>query len=137
MKILASLLAAVWLLAACGNDAAPLTASDVRVTRPVPGSEMSAGYFELVNNTPDPVRIERVTSPQFGKVEMHETTIENGVARMVGLDGITIQGNSSVVFEPGGMHLMLMRPVADIASTTLEFHSDGALLLAVTVEVSE
>lgn len=137
MKTVATALVAALLLPACTDDAVPLTANGVRITKPLPGSQASAGYFELVNTTAEPIRLVRVSSPQFGKVEMHETIDDNGIARMVGLDHVTIAPHSSVVFEPGGKHLMLMQPVAELASATLEFHADGALVLAVTVQVGD
>ena len=131
-----ALIAAV-LVGACSADDAPLEAAGVRVTLPLPGTQVSAGYFELVNNGSEAIRISRVSSPQFGKVEMHETVVENGVARMVGLDHVTIAPGSGVTFEPGGRHLMLMQPAADLDTVTLEFHADGALVLAVTVEAGK
>ena len=137
MKLFATALVAAFLLPACADDAAPLSARDMRITKPLPGSQAPAGYFELVNNTPEPIRVSRVSSPQFGNVEMHETIDDDGISRMVGLDQVTIAAHSSIVFEPGGKHLMLMQPVADPASATLEFHADGALILAVTVEVGD
>ena len=65
------------LLAACGSPQPPLVASDVEITRPMPGRHMSAGYFVLTNTTDSPIRITAAASPQFGMVEMHETTIDH------------------------------------------------------------
>ena len=59
-------------LAACSPERAPLVATDVLVNKPVPGTQMSAGYFTMQNNSDQPVTITRVVSPQFESVEMHE-----------------------------------------------------------------
>ncbi len=116
-------------LAACGAPQAPVVASDVEITPPLPGRPMSAGYLVLTNNTDADVRITRVASPQFGVVEIHETTIEDGIARMRELDELLVPARGSVTLERGGKHLMLMRPEGIGDSVLLQFFSDGAPLI--------
>lgn len=123
------------LVAACGSDAPPLVASDVVVKPPVPGMQMAAGYLTLRNNSAEEIVIDRVTSPQFGKVEMHETVIEDGVARMSALGQVVLPAGSAVEFEPGGKHLMLMRPGDNLDSVNLEFHSGDSIVLTVSVSI--
>lgn len=119
-------------VAACsGETEPPLTISDVVVKKPMPGMRMSAGYFTLTNNSRQPILITHVTSPQFGSVEMHESVIEDGVARMVGLDQLALQPGATVEFVPGGKHLMLMRPADDLTSVILEFHAGDTIVLRV------
>ena len=127
------LLPIVVLIAACSSERAPLVADDVAIKKPMPGMRMSAGYLTLQNNTDGTLTITRVVSPQFGSVEMHESVLEDGVARMVRLDELEIGAGEKVTFEPGGKHLMLMRPVADLDSVTLEFYAGEFLLLTVNV----
>ena len=74
----AALIAIFLLLAACGEPQPPLVASDVHITRPLPGRHVSAGYLVLSNTTSEDIRITRVTSPEFGNVQIHETKIEDG-----------------------------------------------------------
>ena len=126
-------LACLVLLAACSSDAPPLVASDVVVNRPMPGMQMSAGYVTLQNNTTEEIVIDRVTSPQFGKIEMHETVIEDGVAKMSALDRVVLPAGATVEFKPGGKHLMLMRPAENLDSVTLEFYSADAVVLSISV----
>ena len=96
-------------LAACIAPQPPLVASDVEITRPMPGRNMSAGFFVLSNKTDDAIHITSVSSPQFGAVEIHETTVEDGISRMRELDELVVPANGSVTLERGGKHLMLMR----------------------------
>ena len=124
----------MFLLAACAESRAPLTVSNVTVTQPVPGMAMSAGYLELTNNSSRSISITHVTSPQFASVEMHETVIENLVARMIALGTLTLQAGETVSFEPGGKHLMLMRPADEISSVTLQFFDGESVLLSVTTD---
>lgn len=122
------------LLAACTSPQPPLVASEVEITRPMPGRHMSAGYLVLTNNTDEPIRIDGVTSPQFGMVEMHETTIEDGISRMREIEELVVPANDSVTFERGGKHLMLMQ-AQDLGQTvSLLLLSDGAPVLSIDYE---
>jgi copper(I)-binding protein len=121
-------------LGACAADEAPLVATDVVIRAPMPGMKMSAGYLTLRNNSDADITLTKVTSPQFGAVEMHETRVEGEVSRMVALDAITVPAGSTVSFEPGGKHLMLMRPSDELDTVTLEFYAgpDVVFTLATT-----
>ena len=125
---IAFLLAALCLVA-CGTPQPPLVASDVEITAPLPGRPMSAGYLVLTNNTDADIRITRVASPQFGSVEIHETTIEDGVARMRELGELVVPARGSVNLERGGKHLMLMRADDIGDSILLRLYSDETPVL--------
>jgi copper(I)-binding protein len=117
--------------AACGAPEPPLAATDVEVTRPMPGMHMSAGFLVLTNNTAETIEISGVTSPQFESVEIHETTIEDGISRMRKLDKLVVPAGGSTTLERGGKHLMLMRPRNLQDFVTLHLMSDDALVLTV------
>ena len=119
------------LVAACGSDAPPLVASDVVVKPPMPGMQMAAGYLTLRNNSTEEIVIDRVTSPQFGKVEMHETVIEDGIAKMSALAEIVVPAGSAVEFQPGGKHLMLMQAGEIGERVTLRLLNDGVPVLSI------
>ncbi len=110
---------------------APLVATNVVVTRPMPGMKMSAGYLSLTNNTDAPMRITRVTSPQFGSVELHESTIEDGVARMRAIPELVVPPHGTTTLERGGKHLMLMKPGGDSDDVSLNFYDGDQLLLSI------
>jgi copper(I)-binding protein len=125
------LLLSLALLAACGSPQPPLVATDVEVTPPMPGRQMSAGYLVLTNNTDEAIVIDEVTSPHFGSVELHETTIENGMSRMRRIEELVIPANGSVTLERGGKHLMLMRSTGPNEIITLQFLSNGEPVLTI------
>ena len=132
-----SLLILVLLLSACGAPEPPVVVSDLEITRPMPGMQMSAGFFVITNNTGETARITKVTSPQFEAVEIHETTITDGVSRMRELDALEIPGRSSVVLERGGKHLMLMRPRDLQDSITLQFFNEELPVLTIEYSFTE
>ena len=126
-----SILLLAMLLSACGTPEAPLVISELEITKPMPGMKMSAGFLVITNQTNETARITSVSSPQFEAVEIHETTISDGISRMRELAALEVPGQSSVVLERGGKHLMLMRP-RDLQDTvTLQFFSGQLPLLTV------
>jgi copper(I)-binding protein len=137
MMRLVSLLSLLLLVGACSSETAPLTVTDVAIARPKPGMQMTAGYFTLTNHTSETLKITKVTSPQFGSVEMHESVVEDGMARMYELGDLTLLPNQPLEFRPGGKHLMLMRPVEELDMVTLEFHSGDAIVLSVNATVTD
>lgn len=129
MRVVVMLLAAT--LAGCGPPQPPLVISGLEVTKPIPGRSMSAGYLVITNTTDQAVLITGVESPQFANVEIHETTMRDGIARMRELDSLEVPANGNVVLARGGKHLMLMRPGDLGDSVTLRFLGEDALLLSV------
>jgi len=128
-------LAFVVALSACGDPAGPpVVASNIVVTAPAPEMRMAAAYLDITNRSGTSIRITSVTSPDYESVEMHETTIEDGVARMRAIPVLEIADGETATFERGGKHLMLMRPVDVPDTVTLNFYSDSLLLLSVDTE---
>ena len=125
------------LVTACSIESAPLVATDVMIKQPMPGMQMTAGYLTLTNNTTQAIRITQVTSPQFDSVEMHESVVEDGMARMYPLGDLTILAGKAVNFEPGGKHLMLTRPVGEFEAVTLEFRAGKAIVLTLNIALSD
>ena len=126
-----SILLLAMLLSACGAPEAPLVISELEITKPMPGMKMSAGFLVITNQTNETARITRVSSPQFEAVEIHETTISDGISRMRELEALEVPGQSSIVLERGGKHLMLIRP-RDLQDTvTLQFFSGELPLLTI------
>ena len=136
LRLGATIAVAAFVLAACSSEtSAPLVASDVEVSAARGGMAMRAAYLRLRNNTGEAIRITSAGSPSYSSVEMHETVIENDVARMRPIASVLIEPDSEVVFERGGKHLMLMRPVGDAARQEriqLDFYDGENLLISVT-----
>lgn len=65
------------------------------------------GYLTLMNNGDAADRLIEVRSP-FLRATLHETVVEDGIARMIGTDGFDIPAQSRVTLEPGGKHIMFM-----------------------------
>lgn len=118
------------------HDGPPVVATNVVVTAPAAGMPMAAGYLDISNRSGTSLRITHVSSPEYASVEMHETVVEDDVARMRAIPVLEIEDGGTVIFEPGGKHLMLMRPVGTPDTITLNFYSDEVLLLSVSARFS-
>lgn len=126
------ILLAVILIGACSAESLPpLVATDVVVTRPLPGMQMSAAYLSLTNNTDEAIRISRVASAQYESVQLHESIVEDGVARMRLIPLLEIPAGETVTMKRGGKHLMLMRPTGATESVSLQFLDGENLVLAI------
>lgn len=148
MRTLISYIAVATLLAACSDsdtriasstdtDLPPLTVSDMRLTKPMSGMSMGAGYLTLSNNSEQDIRITRVDGIGVDSVDMHESILEDGISRMEKLPQIEIPAGQSVLFEPGAKHLMLRYPDETPSQVTLQFFSGDDLLLDITTAVAK
>jgi hypothetical protein len=126
------------LFVAAGAISLTALAGGATVTEPwlryIPGGAPSAGYFRLTNEGDRPISLVGAECGDFGRVMMHRTIERGGISTMRPVHEITIAPGKSVAFEPGGYHLMLMRPKHPLRPggrlpVTLRF-SDGSTLSA-------
>jgi copper(I)-binding protein len=125
------LIACIYLGACSGETKTPLLAANIEIIEPMPGKTMSAGYLTLINNTDVAITISNVASPEFESVEIHESILEDGVAKMRRIAELLIPADSKLTLERGGKHLMLMRPTGAAKQVTLNFYSGDTILLGV------
>jgi len=79
-----------------------------------PGAAVLAGYLQLDNRTGGSLVVSTFHSPDFDRIELHRTVVEQGVARMLHVERLEIPPGETVSLEPGGMHLMLFSPVRSL-----------------------
>ena len=112
-----------------GLDAAANTDADARdpaqagiaidapwIRMPPPPAAVAAGYLGIRNNGADGDRLLAVETAAAARVEIHEMREEDGMLRMRQLEtGLDLAPGAHVELKPGGYHLMLMEPKADLA----------------------
>jgi len=123
---------------AAASEEAGVSVRDAWVREAPPGMTMMAGYMELRNNTSRPQVLVAASSSGFETVTIHRTIVRDGMAGMVHASQVELAPNASLIFAPGGYHLMLMNPkrmlrAGDPVVIDLEFR--GGLVLPVTFEV--
>ena len=87
-----------------------LQLADPWVRQAPPTAKNLAGYGELKNISSREIKVVSMTSVLFERVEMHITTLENGMMRMAEVKNLVLKPGESVFFEPGGRHFMLIKP---------------------------
>ena len=98
----------VFISAFSANIAAEtLQISNAWVRAMPPGQKMTAAYFQVRNPSASAVSIRGVSS-SLGMASLHETRLEGGRSTMQPVDTLTIDAQSTVDLEPGGLHIMLM-----------------------------
>ncbi|MFZ5636733.1 MAG: copper chaperone PCu(A)C [Pseudomonadota bacterium] len=122
---------------AAGRDCRPQI-KEGWVRMPPSKMPMMAGFGRIVNRCAMPVVIVAARSPSFGSVELHETRMVDGVNRMRPVPELRIPPDGAVVLKPGGLHLMLMRPAAELkpgSRVVVEFELAGGGTLLGEFEV--
>lgn len=89
------------------------TAQDITLHEPwvremPPVSERSAGYVRIENNGDTERTLVGAESEMFERVELHESTEDDGTTRMVHRETLIIPAGETASLEPGGYHLMLI-----------------------------
>ena len=115
-----------------------LRVSDAWVRQGPPVAVMLAGYLTLENLSAESVSIVGGTSPSFAQVQIHRTEVNDGVARMLRQDRVDVAAGDTLAFKPGGLHLMLMKPVerldvGDIVEIVLELDDGRSVAVTATV----
>jgi len=76
-----------------------------------PGAGTLAAYLVLRNPCADTFVVTDVESLDFGMPMIHRTEEVDGVSRMREAGELSLAPGAELRFEPGGLHLMLMRPL--------------------------
>ena len=70
--------------------------------------KMYAAYLTIKNNSDTPLELIGIKSESFKSVMLHQSSLENGMAKMRHLEKLIINNAESVKLEPNGKHIMLM-----------------------------
>lgn len=81
-----------------------------------PMGETSAVYMTITNDSDADIMIMEAQTTVAEIVEIHETVIENDVARMEAVGALMIPAGETVELRPAGKHIMLMQLTEDIVA---------------------
>lgn len=122
-------------------------ASDIVVsdawTRPArSGQPVSAAYMTLCNAGDRDDALVGVTFAGAGAVEIHESSMQDGVMSMVKVDHIDLPAGKAVTLAPEGAHLMLIGvneaiTADELPVITLEFENADSVLFGFAVREEE
>lgn len=98
-----------------------------------------AGYFKLTNSASSDDFLLHASSPIADKVEVHRHIMANGMMQMEKINNLRIGSFNSVMFAPGGLHLMIFNPTQNYQQgerfpMTLTFKNAGSIEVEMAVE---
>ncbi|MGI9331869.1 MAG: copper chaperone PCu(A)C [Gammaproteobacteria bacterium] len=141
------LLPAMAMAALAGGHTAAAQSSrigDVEIENPwarasVPSAPNGAAYVTLTSRGSEPDRLQSLTTPIAKRVEIHGHRMQDGLMKMERYADLEVAPGASIVFEPGGLHLMLLglaQPLAqgDTFALTFQFERAGSVTLDVPVQ---
>jgi periplasmic copper chaperone A len=106
--------------------------------RATPGSVRSGAVYLTLTDHGVPDSLVGISTPVAGMAMVHETTMENGVAKMRMLDSVALTPHMPVALKPGTMHIMLTglkQPLkaGDSFPLTLTFAKAAPVTVTVTI----
>lgn len=101
-----------------------------------------AAYLVIENKLSSTITLTGVSSESFATAQIHQTTMDDGVARMRMIDELAIEPGQLQSFNPGGMHLMLINPkvkvvAGDTIVLVLHFAKQADLTVAAQIKVGQ
>lgn len=105
---------------------------------PSNGQTSTAAYFTVTNTGSSADRLQSVSCACAQSAMLHKTTHENGMVGMTEADGFALPAGATLVFKPGGNHVMLTGVTGalkegDTVDLVLTFAKAGPITLHVPV----
>ena len=126
-------IAAVSILTACDNRASTgnkdqntaaaadvITITEPRIRATAPGQKVSGAFLSLTNGSATPYALTSARFSAADAVEIHETSMNGKMMRMMHVDQIEIPANGIVELKPGSYHIMLMGLNKELKAGTTE-----------------
>jgi copper(I)-binding protein len=102
------------------NAAELITVSKPRIRATAPGQTVSGAFMTLVNNSETAYALTSVSFSGASTVEIHETSMNEGMMRMRKVSHIDIPANGSAELKPGSYHIMLIGLEKEMKAGTAE-----------------
>ncbi|RUO47395.1 copper chaperone PCu(A)C [Pseudidiomarina donghaiensis] len=87
--------------------AAEIEVSAAWVKESIPGTENGAGYFTITNVGTNKITLIGASTNSARATEVHQHILRDGMMRMKRVPELAIAPSETLVFQPGGYHLML------------------------------
>jgi copper(I)-binding protein len=102
-------------------------------------AKAGAAYLTLSNAGSETDRLVAVETPVAKKAQVHTHSMENGVMKMRPVEAAEVPPSAAVMFQPGGLHVMLMGLKAPLVEgesfpLVLIFEKAGRIEIMVAVQ---
>lgn len=135
MKVLLPLMLGLFFMAGC-TEKAP----DIAINEPYAFATngVNGAVFLTIENTGGADTLLSATTNAAATVEIHETTMNDGVMTMRKIDSLAIPAGENISLEPRGLHIMLMGLTAPLVAgerfdLSLNFDKSGEMTFPVMI----
>ena len=102
---------------------------DAWVNEAPPVSRVNAAYLVISNNSSRDIVLHKVTSPDFARLEIHQSKLDGEQMKMAVHPRLVIGAKQEFQLAPGNFHLMMFKPsrtirAGNIVKLTLYFDQD-------------
>ncbi len=116
-----------------------LSITNIWARATAPNAKTAAAYMKITNNGNTPEMITAVSTPVAKKAELHQTTMTDGVMKMEHAAHTMIKPGESLVMEPGGYHLMMMKVTEKLVAgetmtMTVTFKNAGPVIFEMDIK---
>ena len=87
-----------------------LTAENAWVPLAPATVKVHAAYMTIVNPNDADQHIVAAESPDYERVELHESIVKDGRSEMRAVDQVSVPARGRIAFAPAGLHFMLIGP---------------------------
>mgnify|MGYP002713253762 CR=1 FL=1 len=130
-------------MVACGNttNTSEITVKNAWIRPGEIDGPPTVAYMEIQNTGDGTDRLLSISADFSNTLEVHETQVTDGVARMVPQeDGIEIPINATVELKQGGLHVMIMALNEDLiegqnVELTLKFENAGEIVTVANISL--
>lgn len=136
--VFATLLVATPALAA-DYDAGPIHVAAPWARATARPGMTGGGFMTITNHGTAPDRLTAIACPDAKTTELHRTVSQNGVMKMLPVEGLALPQGQTVTLAPGGYHVMMigLDKALAMGSTipcTLTFEHAGTLAVQLSVQ---
>lgn len=121
------------------------SAGDIKIDHPwarvTPAlATVASAYLTIRNSGSEPDKLVGGTTSIAERIEIHQMSIDGGIARMRPLpEGVEIGPGTTVKLAPGDIHLMLIKPVRQLIEgerfkATLQFARAGSVVVEFVIQ---
>lgn len=115
MKVLIGFLT-LFLFSSIGNAETVLRIENAWVREAPPTARVLGAFMHLHNTSEQELVIQGASSADFERVEIHQTVMTDGVARMVPQASLRLGAGEHIDLKPGSYHLMLIGPTRRLSA---------------------
>ncbi|HEY9036068.1 MAG TPA: copper chaperone PCu(A)C [Pseudomonadales bacterium] len=109
-----------------------------QVRETLPAQTVSSAYLTVINDGAADAVLIAASSDRSPRVEIHEHRHDNGMMQMRKLESVVVPAQGRLVFETGGLHLMLLDlpaplRVGESVTLTLQFQDGSQVTVSAPV----